>query len=165
MVDARRNPYVLQFLGLAQPPLAASANDDTLARQAGDHDAAATPPVYRPLIVKMQQTPLKRLGSSGGRQTSVEHRASMHKHYKSTERQPDSTTSSCDSGNGGGAAAGGSVAAAANDAAPQPEPQTATEQSEELLGLGVGGGCAVAATPSSTPSKLFDDDTSDDDGI
>ena len=166
MVDARRNPYVLQFLGLAQPPLAASANDDTLARQVGDHDTAATrPPVYRPLIVKMQQTPLKRLGSSGGRQTSAEHRASMHRHYKSTERQPGSSTSSCDGGNGGDAAAGGSVAAAANDAERQPEAHIATDQSEELLGLDIVGGGAAAATPLSTPSKLFDDDTSDDDAI
>lgn len=151
MVDARRNPYVLQFLGLAQPPLAAAAND---------RDASTLQSVYRPLVVRMQQTPVKRLASAE-RTTSAEHRASMHRHYKSTERPSDSAGRDSSSG------VGGSVTTVVIDEEPQPEPQVATEQSEEVLdsfGGGAGGG-GGGGGGSAASTKLFDDDTSDDDEL
>eukprot|EP01043_Picozoa_sp_COSAG02_P063579 COSAG02_NODE_9051_length_2349_cov_1.213333_2_plen_436_part_00 len=147
MVDARRNPYVLQFLGLAQPPLAATANDG---------DAATIQSVYRPVVVRMQQAPIKRLASAE-RTTSAEHRASMHRHYKSTERQSDSDT--CRGSNGGSESLGALVI----DEEPQPEPQVAAEKSEEVLGPVVSGDGDGSAAATST--KLFDDDTSDDDEL
>jgi hypothetical protein len=146
IVDARQNPYVLQFLGLAQPPLAATAND-------GD---AAIQSVYRPVVVRMQQTPIKRLASAE-RTTSAEHRAAMHRHYKSTERQSDSA--SCRGSNEGSE----SVTALVIDEEPQPEPQVDTEKSEEVLGRVIDGGEDGSAAAKST--KLFDDDTSDDDEL
>ena len=73
MIDARRNPYVLQFLGLAPPPFAA------------DPEGAASEPVYRPLVVRIQAPKTAARGSAGASATSAEHRAAMHKHYKSSE--------------------------------------------------------------------------------
>ena len=148
MINARRNPYVLQFLGLAQQPLALGETSDR-------GSSAASVRVYRPLIVQMRQAQLKTTGSNIDRATSAEHRASMHRHYKSTERQSDSTASH--------------ESSATMDIEPQPEPQIVTEQSDELLGPDIGGaagdGATAAVLSSSASTKLFEDDTSDDDAI
>jgi hypothetical protein len=148
MIDARNNPYVLQFLGLSPPPFAAD-----LPRQA---EAAAPAPVYRPLVVQIQAPATLSRVNSSGQTTSAEHRASMHRHYKSAEHETAAT-----------AAASAGVAGVGMDMEPepepQPEPQVAIEVSEELVGPpGLSGGGA-----SSSPAKLFEDDdsTSDEDAI
>lgn len=156
MIDARRNPYVLQFLGLVHLPLAAAITDGVPTMQAGDHDAVAAPrPVYRPLIARIQQAPLRKTSSHSERTTSAEHRQAMHRHYKSTDLQHN------DSSNGTSAAVGEATGTAELvDAEPEPEPEVATEVSEEVLKPNIGGGDGGRGA-----TKIFEDDTSDEDEI
>jgi len=144
MIDARRNPYVLQFLGLAPPPFAADPDGQE-----------AAGPVYRPLVVRIavpKTSSASPRGSAGATATSAAHRAAMHKHYKSSE----GTSAAAEEGEPPELHESTAQSAAVTA---EPEPDGAGSWTPAEISR------MSAASPAnrSSSTKLFEDDDTDDD--